>query len=278
MDNLFGLLVCPNCGGVGLRVEAGALPPGDLVPERGHTTCERCGWRTLIADQILDLTSKTTTVPLTLAGRSNEMPFVPEIYENLWRPRSLSLLTGKAFSPARELELIVEWAQPKAGDWIVDLGTSTGLYARAMARAGAGRAHIIALDHARGMLTFARRTARREGLNHIVYLRAFAETLPFAEASVDVIVCGGSLNEFHSMTQALREMRRVLKAGGRIVTMSLLAATGTTGKWVQRLLGLSGLYFPTRAAFHAHIREADLTVVREQVFGLVIFTLLEPKT
>ncbi len=47
---------------------------------------------------------------LTLAGASNNAPLAPEFYENVWRPRSLSLLTGIDFPLTRELELIREWS------------------------------------------------------------------------------------------------------------------------------------------------------------------------
>ncbi len=240
----------------------------------GYAVCDRCHSLYPIADYILDLAPRGPHL-LTLAGRSNDAPLAPQLYENVWRPRALSLMTRENFPPAREMALISEWAHTTPTDIVLDIGTSTGFYARGLARASGDRAQIVALDHAWGMLTMARRTARREGLKNIVYLRAFAQALPFADASVDVIVCGGSLNEFRSIAEALREMRRVLKSDGRIVTMSLLAAESAKGKLAQRFFSLGGIRFPTPAAFNVLVRDAGLQAVRQETYGIVTFSRIE---
>lgn len=212
---------------------------------------------------------------LPLAGRSNNAPLAPELYERVWRPRSLALLTGIDFPLTRELDLIREGSKIATTDLVVDLGTSTGIYARGLARASGARAQIVALDPARGMLAFAQCAGQREGLKNISFLRALAQRSPFADASVDAIVCGGSLNEFRSMAEALSEMRRVLKPERRIVTMSLLAASSMQAKLAQRLFGLSGIRFPTREAIDARVREAGLGIVRHETFGVVTFCRIE---
>lgn len=243
------------------------------VPASGYAVWDHCATRYPIAEHILDL-APHRAYPLTLAGRSNLAPWVPTLYENVWRPRSLSILSGEPFPPARELALLNDWAHVAPDELVLDIGTSTGFYARGLARA-CDAAQIVALDHARGMLQMARMLARREGFNKLIYLRAFAQAPPFADASVDVVVCGGSLNEFDSMAEALREMRRVLKTGGRLVMMSLLAASSPQGKLAQQFFGMSGIHFPTRAAFNLLAHEAGLRVVEQQAYGSVLFSRLE---
>jgi SAM-dependent methyltransferase len=181
-----------------MRVVTAHAPADEPLPESGYAVCNHCNTRYPIREHILDLASHAT-YPLTVAGRSNLAPFAPQIYEKVWRPRALSLLTGKKFPPTLELARLREWAQVKVGDLVLDVGTSTGFYARGLATVDA---EIVALDHARGMLQTARAVARRKGFNRLAYLRAFAQALPFADAGVDVIVCGGSLNEFASMAGA----------------------------------------------------------------------------
>lgn len=272
MFNLFEKLVCPLCRSRGLRLSTTESCADDPIPEFGYAVCDGCDSLYPIAGHILDLAPRANRVPLTLAGRSNDTPLSPEIYEKVWRPRSLSVMTGEKFSLARELARVNEWAEPTATGLIVDLGTSTGQYARALARASGDRANIVALDHGWGMLAYARHTARREGLMHIAYLRAFAQTLPFHDESVDVIVCGGSLNEFRSMSEALREMRRVLKAHGHVVMMSLLRAQGALGKLAQGFFGLSGIHFPTRDGFNRLVLDAGLRTADQEIHGIVAFS------
>ena len=62
----------------------------------------------------------------------------------------------------------------------MDLGTSTGLYTRGLAKAGGEGAQIVALDNPWGMLALARGIARREGLKNVSFLRALAQRLPLA--------------------------------------------------------------------------------------------------
>jgi len=49
----------------------------------------------------------------------------------------------------------------------------------------------------------------------------FAEALPFGDASFDHVYCGGALLYFRDPAQALREMRRVIKPGGRLVVRTV---------------------------------------------------------
>lgn len=272
--NLFERLVCPNCKTVALQCCTTATCDDEPVPVNGYAVCDRCHSHYPIADHILDLAPRGPHL-LTHAGRSNDAPLAPQLYEHVWRPRSLSLMTGESFPPTREMALISGWANPTPTDLVLDIGTSTGFYARGLARASRDRTQIVALDHARGMLAMARQTAQREGRKNIAYLRAFAQALPYADASVDVIVCGGSLNEFRSIEEALREMRRVLKPNGRIITMSLSKAESAKGLLAQRFFSLSGIRFPTRAAFGLLVLDAGLKVVRQEAYGIVTFCRLE---
>src|ERR671916_735388 len=70
---------------------------------------------------------------------------------------------------------------------------STGLYARALARAAPG-AVVAGIDHSWAMLREARRRALQRGLP-ISFVRAIAQALPLRSASVAGYTMGGSLNE-----------------------------------------------------------------------------------
>lgn len=203
------------------------------------------------------------------------MPFLPWGYENVWRPRSLTMLSGEPFPVEREIKLLNDWLATQANELIVDLGSSTDLYARGIGKQNSG-ATIFAIDMAAGMLKAGLAYARRDGVKNIAHARAPAQRLPFANASIDALVCGGSLNEFPSMSEALREARRVVKPSGRMFAMSLLKAKsrgGRIGQWNARL---SGITFPTLDEFNAIIQSTGWTRERQQVFGVIAFTLMKP--
>lgn len=268
------VLQCPQCNTRGLTVHTESN--SGLLPERGAAICNHCNAQFPIRDHVLDLVQRGDVRYLTLAGWSNFLPFLPWGYEHLWRPRSLTLLSGEAFPMAREIALLNDWLNVQPGELIVDLGSSTDGYAR-----GIGKHHtnatVIAIDMAIGMLRAGRQYAVREGVNNIVHLRAPVQRLPFANATVDALMCGGSLNEFRAMDEAFREARRVIKPEGRMFVMSLLAATRLPGRLAQAITRPSGIQFPTLAEFNRLMDVSGWHCERQQIVGLVAFTLLKLK-
>lgn len=130
---------------------------------------------------------------------------------------------------------------------------------------------------ASGMLRAGRKYALRDGVKNIIHVRAPVQHLPFADASIDALVCGGSLNEFRSMREALHEARRVCKQTGRMFAMSLQIATSPAGKIGQGNATMSGITFPSLAEFNALSMDSGWQCERQQVFGAVVFTLMKPR-
>jgi SAM-dependent methyltransferase len=248
---------------------------GELLPERGEAVCDQCAARFPIRDHVLDLVQRDDAGLLTLAGLSNYLPLLPWGYEHVWRPRSLTMLSGEKFPVARELALLNDWLHAQPGALIVDLGSSTDLYARGIGKANPS-AIIFAIDMARGMLRAGRWYALRDGVKNIAHVRAPVQRLPFTDGTIDALVCGGSLNEFRSMGEALCEARRVVKPSGRMFVMSLLAAARMPGKFAQWGARMSGIRFPSLDEFNHTVETAGWQCERQQVYGIVAFTLLRP--
>ncbi|VTN65728.1 SAM-dependent methyltransferase [Klebsiella pneumoniae] len=64
---------------------------------------------------------------------------------------------------------------------------------------------------------------RRKVFSNIVTQQGYAETLPFADASFDVVISRYSAHHWHDVGQALREVKRVLKPGGVIIVMDVMS-------------------------------------------------------
>lgn len=93
-------------------------------------------------------------------------------------------------------------------DVVLDVACGTGDFSRLAAM----RSHqVIGLDYSRGMLE-----AGREAHGDIALVQGDALRLPFADGSVDAILCGFAFRNFESIPPALAEMARVLRPGGRI--------------------------------------------------------------
>jgi ubiquinone/menaquinone biosynthesis C-methylase UbiE len=112
---------------------------------------------------------------------------------------------------------MLELAQLRANDHVLDVGTGTGLVAL---RAGslAKDGCVIGIDHSSGMLEQASGKARRSRLGDVVtFQRMDAEHLEFPDQSFDVVLSLYALFHFPEPLVAIREMHRVLRTGGKVV-------------------------------------------------------------
>lgn len=213
------------------------------------------------------------TPSVTLAQSTNFLSLTAETYEDYWRNRSISAITGQDYSIADEMALLLDWLKPTAEKRYIDVGCSTGLYARTLASATPG-ASITAMDLSLPMLRKAREKALAENAD-LFLLQADAENMPFFGGSADGIVIGGSLNEFRDPVKALYESRRVLRKGGMLFMMYLLRAETFMGTTLQRLSGVGGLTFwsPDQSA-DLFVR-TGFAIRRQERLGIVDFVLLE---
>ncbi|MCA9323069.1 MAG: methyltransferase domain-containing protein [Planctomycetes bacterium] len=102
---------------------------------------------------------------------------------------------------------------------ILDLGCGTGIYSLHLREAGF---RPVAADYSLGMLRRAQAvTTAVEGLNPIPLVAADLLRLPFADARFDALVNVGVLQHIARIDQALAEMARVLRPGGRAILVTL---------------------------------------------------------
>jgi ubiquinone/menaquinone biosynthesis C-methylase UbiE len=113
-------------------------------------------------------------------------------------------------------EDLLERVGPSQGERVLDVACGTGIVARvAAARVGDG-GRVVGLDVNAGMLAVARATPSVTGGAAPEWVEGSAFALPFAEDEFDVVVCQLGLQFFEDRVGALREMHRVLVAGGRV--------------------------------------------------------------
>jgi ubiquinone/menaquinone biosynthesis C-methylase UbiE len=138
----------------------------------------------------------------------------PELYQRYLVPAITSLWAAD----------LLDRAQPKAGEAVLDVACGTGVVARLAAeRIATGR--VVGLDFNSGMLAVAR-SLPRTGAS-IEWLGGSALSLPFADTSFDLVLCQLGLQFFPDRPLALREMRRVLVPSGR-VALSVYSAIERT--------------------------------------------------
>jgi SAM-dependent methyltransferase len=134
-----------------------------------------------------------------------------EIYDRFFLPA----LFARCAAP------VAEAAGIAAGDRVLDVACGTGVLALEASRRGAA---VTGLDRNAGMLAVARTKA-----GGIDWVEGMAESLPMRDATFDAVVSQFGLMFFEDRVGALREMRRVLKPGGRMAVAVWAALRDTPG-------------------------------------------------
>jgi len=102
------------------------------------------------------------------------------------------------------------------GDQVLDVACGTGLVSFEAARAVSPTGNVLGIDLSERMVDAAERRARERKLSNCRFSRMDAETLALPDASFDVVLCALGLMYMPDPAQAVREMRRVLRPGGRV--------------------------------------------------------------
>ncbi|WP_336212266.1 class I SAM-dependent methyltransferase [Nonomuraea sp. LPB2021202275-12-8] len=132
-------------------------------------------------------------------------------------PRAYELISAIGFAGSRRATFtrLAALAKPRAGDRILDVGCGTGYLTRVLAPVVTPAGHVTGLDPSSAMIEYAR--GRAPG--NCGYEVGEGQNLPFPDGSYDAVVSSLALHHIpaDARQEALREMFRVLRPGGRLV-------------------------------------------------------------
>jgi SAM-dependent methyltransferase len=151
-------------------------------------------------------------------------------YSRVIFPVLCDFLLGRPFVARYRRELLAH-----AGGDVLEIGFGTGLN---LPHYPAHVRTITAVDPNAGMHRLARGRVRRSGIE--VHQRVLSgERLPFGEHAFDCVVSTFTLCSIEGVTQALGEVYRVLRPGGRFLFLEHgLSPEPGVRKWQRRLNGL----------------------------------------
>lgn len=238
------------------------------------TICSNKGDEYVISNNIIDLLGENGLDGMTLAQSSNHWKVAVAAYEDIWRKRSLSFLTGEEFPIEKERELLIDWLEPDPGNLYLDIGCSTGLYAR-LVKKTQPNCRVVALDFSRQMLEEARLKAEAEQTD-LFFLRADARYMPFYGAAFDGLMMGGTLNELRDPLKVLYESRRVIKKEGVFFMMHLVKSDAWYIRLLQDSAEFGGLTFWTVEESNHLFERAGFSVADQFSKGIVCFSRLIP--
>lgn len=113
-------------------------------------------------------------------------------------------------------ENLLARAAPQERENVLDVACGTGIVARMAAEATGPQGRVVGADLNNGMLDIARAKSSEAGKT-IEWIEADVASLPFDDASFEVAICQQGLQFFPDKLTALKEIRRVLRPGGRCV-------------------------------------------------------------
>jgi ubiquinone/menaquinone biosynthesis C-methylase UbiE len=163
-------------------------------------------------------------------------------------------------------ERLLQLVHLEPGESVLDVGCGTGTLAIAAKRRVGAEGTVHGIDASPEMIARAKRKAKKAGIE-VVFHTGLVEALPFPDAHFDAVVSTLMLHHLPRPVrqQCAREMRRVIKPGGRVLAVDF----ATPARERQGLL----------ARFHRHghlalrdivelLSEADLRVVETGSVGV----------
>jgi ubiquinone/menaquinone biosynthesis C-methylase UbiE len=120
----------------------------------------------------------------------------------------------------RRLKPLVAKFNIPDGGIVLDVGTGTGILQPWLMAAVGTSGRVLAFDFSSSMLekALAKNTAR-----NLICFQADVTAIPLPEQACDCVVCFAAFPHFHDKLQALQEMARVTKNGGRVLIAHLMS-------------------------------------------------------
>jgi demethylmenaquinone methyltransferase/2-methoxy-6-polyprenyl-1,4-benzoquinol methylase len=171
----------------------------------------------------------------------------------------------------------------QAGQTAIDLCCGTCDWTISLAQASK-QGRIIGLDFSQNMLDYGARKLQEQGLEQqVTLIRGNAMSLPYDDNSFDYATIGFALRNVPDLVQVIKEMQRVVKPGGKVVSLELSKPTWQPFKamyyfYFQKVLPLLGklivkryeqykwlpeslIHFPDHKQLAGIFREVGLTDV-----------------
>ena len=197
---------------------------------------------------------------------------VPAIYERWWRPalgRAFKGLTGPGME--EEMRIARLLLGLTAGHTVLDVACGPGNFTRSFGRAVGEGGLAVGIDASETMLERGVRDTERDGPGNVALVRGDATDLPFADDSFDGACCFAALHLFAEPFEALSDMARVLRPGGRIAIMTSVRRQAQLPPLKPVIERASGMRVFEHEEIAAALGARGFTDVHQRVSGLVQF-------
>jgi len=112
---------------------------------------------------------------------------------------------------------MIDWMNPQKGNHLIDVASGTGDIAKSFLEKIEFEGRVTCVEPNKLMLGTGKN--KLKSLNKIQWISAEAEKLPFKEESYDFYSVSFGIRNFYNIDKSLKEAKRVLKRGGRILCL-----------------------------------------------------------
>jgi arsenite methyltransferase len=117
----------------------------------------------------------------------------------------------------------VRFADLQKGEMVVDLGSGAGIDVFLSANKVSSSGRVIGIDLTEEMLERAKRNAKNGGYSNVEFRKGdIEERIPVDGGFADVVISNCVINLTTDKVKAFKEIRRILKDGGRVVISDLV--------------------------------------------------------
>jgi ubiquinone/menaquinone biosynthesis C-methylase UbiE/biotin operon repressor len=155
---------------------------------------------------------------------------------------------------------------------VADLGAGEGTLSQILAK---NARKVIAIDISERMVEVGTQLAKDHGFTNLEYRLGDLEEPPISDDSIDLAIFSQALHHANSPQKAITAARRILRQGGRIVILDLLAHSFEQARelYADLWLGFSEVEL-VRSLEQAGFQESDVQVVSRELTSPFFQTVL----
>jgi SAM-dependent methyltransferase len=139
-----------------------------------------------------------------------------------YEKNDLDLIPAAAIDSFAGVGYYFDFADIKEGEYVLDLGSGSGMDVFVAALKAGSTGHVSGVDMTDEQLKKAEDLRKEIKSETVSFHKSYIETLPFADASFDVVISNGVINLCTDKEKVFVEVARVLKPQGRMVIADIV--------------------------------------------------------